>query len=69
MCLICIDLDRERLTSKEARRNLGETYTSMDKDHVIEVLRKIWKQEDKEANKEINMYDVGFEAYMRDCDV
>ena len=69
MCLICIDLDRERLTSKEARRNLGETYTSMDKDHVIEVLRKIWKQEDKETSKEINMYDVGFEAYMRDCDV
>ena len=69
MCLICIDLDRERLTSKEARRNLGESYTSMDKDHVIEVLRKIWKQEDKETNKEINMYDVGFEAYMRDCDV
>ena len=69
MCLICIDLDRERLTSKEARRNLGESYTSIDKDHVIEVLRKIWKQEDKETNKEINMYDVGFEAYMRDCDV
>ena len=69
MCLICIDLDRERLTSKEARRNLGESYASMDKDHVIEVLRKIWKQEDKETNKEINMYDVGFEAYMRDCDV
>ena len=69
MCLICIDLDRERLTSKEARRNLGETYTSMDKDHVIEVLRKIWEQEDKETNKKINMYDVGFEAYMRDCDV
>ena len=69
MCLICIDLNRERLTSKEARRNLGESYASMDKDHVIEVLRKIWKQEDKEANKEINMYDVGFEAYMRDCDV
>ena len=69
MCLICIDLNRERLTSKEARRNLGESYASMDKDHVIEVLRKIWKQEDKETNKEINMYDVGFEAYMRDCDV
>ena len=69
MCLICIDLDRERLTSKEARKNLGESYTSMDKDHVIEVLRKIWKQEDKETNKEINMCDVGFEAYMRDCDV
>ena len=69
MCLICIDLDRERLTSKEARRNLGESYTSIDKDHVIEVLRKIWEQEDKETSKEINMYDVGFEAYMRDCDV
>ncbi len=65
MCLICIDLERERLTSKEARRNLGETYGSLESDHVMQVIRKIWKQEDKEAQT----LDLGFEAYMRDCDI
>tara|TARA_R110002020_G_scaffold19158_9_gene66583 strand:- start:661 stop:858 length:198 start_codon:yes stop_codon:yes gene_type:complete len=65
MCLICIDLEREKLTSREARQNLGESYTSMENNHIIEVLKKIWKQEDKEIEK----LNLGFEAYMRDCDV
>ena len=60
MCLICIDLDRERLSSKEARRNLGEVYKSMENEHVMQVIRKIWKQEDKELTE--------FEVYIRECD-
>ena len=47
---------------------------SFDSQNLVESIaqygyNKVWKQEDKETNKEINMYDVGFEAYMRDCDV
>jgi len=68
MCLICIDLDREKLSSREARRNLGESYGALDRKHIIEVLKKIWKQEDKEADT-LSVHDIKFEAYMRDCDV
>ena len=60
MCLICIDLDLERLSSKEARRNLGEVYKSMENEHIMQVIRKIWKQEDKELTE--------FEVYIRECD-
>ena len=50
MCLICVDLQKDKLTSKEARRNLGETYKSLDKDHTLEVLRLIWEKEDEEVD-------------------
>ena len=68
MCLICVELNRERLTSKEARKNLGEMYTSMESDHILEVIRKIWRQEDKEIQA-IASVDRDFELYMRECDV
>tara|TARA_R110000737_G_scaffold233598_1_gene246767 strand:+ start:149 stop:325 length:177 start_codon:yes stop_codon:yes gene_type:complete len=48
MCLICAELSKNILTVEEARRNLGELYTDMDKDHVHEVLRLIWQKEDEE---------------------
>ena len=48
MCLICVELTKEKLTSTEARRNLGEMYVGMQKDHILEVLKKIWKKEDQE---------------------
>ena len=55
MCLICIDLARQKLTSVEARRNLGEVCEQMEEEHIIEVIEKIWVQEDKEY-KEFNEY-------------
>jgi hypothetical protein len=61
MCLICIDLDRQKLSSKEARRNLGEVYTTMETKHVYEVIKKIWRQEDKEYKD--------FEKYIKTCDI
>ena len=61
MCLICVDLGREKLTSMEARRNLGEVYTHMKKRHILEVLRKIWVQEEKELK--------AFDEHIKDCDV
>ena len=48
MCLICVELTKNTLTSQEARRNLGEMRTSIDDEHRIEVLRKIWDKEDEE---------------------
>ena len=47
MCLICVDLQRDKLTSKEARRNLGESYVTLEEKHRLEVLKLIWKKKMK----------------------
>tara|TARA_B100000131_G_scaffold296626_2_gene314659 strand:+ start:370 stop:567 length:198 start_codon:yes stop_codon:yes gene_type:complete len=49
MCLICVDIQKDKLTSLEARNNLRETYKTMTKDHIYEVIKMIWKKEDEEA--------------------
>tara|TARA_R100000008_G_C3516203_1_gene131446 strand:+ start:500 stop:697 length:198 start_codon:yes stop_codon:yes gene_type:complete len=51
MCLICVDIQKEKLTSVEARRNLKETHTTLTREHIMEVLRLIWKKEDEEQDK------------------
>ena len=51
MCLICVELSKNKLTVKEARRNLGEVYTDMDEDHVHEILRLLWQKEDQEYER------------------
>jgi isoleucyl-tRNA synthetase len=60
MCLICIDLKRNKLTSREARRNLEETHELLDEDHIMEILRAIWKQED--AEQEADPFDLWFNS-------
>ena len=47
MCLNCVELTKNKLTSKEARRNLEEMHEGIDRDHVFEILRAIWKKEDE----------------------
>ena len=37
MCIICVDLQKDKLTWREARRNLGEVHTKLEKDHILEV--------------------------------
>jgi len=48
MCLICVELTKNKLTAVEARKNLGEMYTDLSKEHIHEILRLIWKKEDEE---------------------
>jgi len=48
MCIICVDLTKDRLTPLEARNNLGEMRDSIEKDHRLEVLKLIWKKEEEE---------------------
>ncbi len=43
MCIICIDFDRGRLTSAEARKALGEMTAKLDKKHVEEIEEKLKK--------------------------
>jgi len=47
MCLICVELSKDKLTPLEARRNLGEMIDVVEEDHRIEVLQAIWKKEDE----------------------
>lgn len=56
MCLICKDLDEEKITVAEARRNLAElrVLDDVDPDHypdIIEKIRKIQESQDNEINK------------------
>jgi hypothetical protein len=48
MCLICVDIQKDKLTSLEARRNLGEIGPTIPKEHKLEVLKLIWEKEDQE---------------------
>ena len=56
MCLICAELTKNKLTSIEARRNLGEMHTGLKKDHILEVLKLIWQKEDEEDEQ---LVDIG----------
>ena len=51
MCIICVELSKNKLTPREARRNLGEMIHVIDEEHRLEVLRNIWKAEDEEDQK------------------
>ena len=47
MCIICIDIEKERLTLKEARRNFGEMSSTLG-EHAKEVEELISKLEIEE---------------------
>lgn len=54
MCLICVELIKDSLTSREAMRNLSELVEGRELDaeqqmHVMEVLSAIEKKAQKEA--------------------
>ena len=57
MCLICVQLEENKLTSVEARRNLGELIETLEKEHIHEVLQNIWKKEDQEYEEAWYNYD------------
>ena len=57
MCLICVELIKDRLTSREAMRNLSELVEGRELDaeqqmHVMDVLGAIEKKAQKEAEDE-----------------
>ncbi len=45
MCLICLELDKLTMTSREARRALGEMRVKLDPKHIEEVEEKIAEAE------------------------
>ena len=44
MCIICVDLQREKLTTFEAVRNLREVKKALGKEHAKEVAKKIYEK-------------------------
>jgi hypothetical protein len=45
MCLICIDFDKGKLTTQEARRAIGEMKAKLDTKHLAEVETKVAQAE------------------------
>ncbi len=54
MCIICVEIQKGKLTSKEARSNMFELRERLDEEHRLEVLRQIWKKEEIEEEEEFN---------------
>ena len=49
MCLICAQLKQDKLTAQEARQNLNELHSGLEKDHIHDLLKLIWRKEDEEG--------------------
>ncbi len=47
MCIICVDFTKGKLTTKEARRALGEMASTLDKSHVAEIEKALQEAEAK----------------------
>ena len=39
MCIICVEIQKGKLTSKEARSNMFELRSELDDEHKLEVLQ------------------------------
>ncbi len=53
MCLICIEFEKQRMTTGEARRALGEMIDDLDTDHAEEVEKMIAEaEEEQQADSE-----------------
>ena len=48
MCIICVDLAKNKLTAAEARSNLKEMIDDMSEEHFIEVLDLIAEKVENE---------------------
>ena len=51
MCLICVEFQKQRMTSGEARRALGEMVDELDRDHIEEVEEMIEEAERQRGDR------------------
>jgi hypothetical protein len=54
MCIICVQLQQDKLTAKEARHNFYEMIGEIDQHHHVEVAKKIDKKWEEEERKRFN---------------
>ena len=50
-------MQKDKLTSSEARKNLEETHETMAKEHIFEVLKLIWEKESLEQEEMWSWYE------------
>ena len=43
MCLICVEFEKGKLSADEAWKNLNELGDTIDPQHAIEVIKKLWE--------------------------
>ena len=54
MCIICVQLQQNKLTAREARHNFYEMIGEIDQDHhraVANLIEEVWAEEEKEKFK------------------
>lgn len=49
MCMICVEFQKARMTTTEARRALGEMIEGLDPEHIDEVEELLTRAEEEEA--------------------
>jgi len=57
MCLICVDFQKQKMTTMDARRALREMAPDMDQEHVEEVKEMIQKAEQAAAEQDHDPQD------------
>jgi hypothetical protein len=57
MCIICIDIEKGKLTAFEALQNFGEMQTQLTQKHAEELATKIIKAINEESAKEFEHED------------
>jgi len=60
MCMICIDLEKQKLSTREAFKNLNEMYESLGREHAQEVIEKLWDRlhsRMEDDDKELDLWD------------
>jgi hypothetical protein len=62
MCIICLDIEKNKLTSKDAQWALMEMATELDDEHYYEVLDKIEELETKSQFKMMLKFGTGEET-------
>ena len=51
MCMICVQIQQDRLTSREARHNFYEMIGEIDQDHhqkVADLINQKWEEEERD---------------------
>mgnify|MGYP003115069118 FL=1 len=56
MCIICVDLEKEKLTLSEARRNFREMESTLDPEHREEMREKLYPKTTYDYNEALETW-------------
>ena len=69
MCIICIEIEKNKLSAREARANLTEIIEQIDEDHVLEVKSKILNKESQEIFSEFDFSKIDDSEICEICEI